>query len=140
MELKKNIDENLKKFLRPFYTRNFGQYVGVRDKFIKIQPNDKMHYPKILQIFLGSACHSSDTFLKKFFLEPTLIKECYVPFVQNIKFDSGYQTKLQGCENLVTMKCKFCHSSTFAVDLKPTKDSHSTREEIKRGGRITKKE
>jgi|LauGreDrversion4_2_1035121.scaffolds.fasta_scaffold25630_6 hypothetical protein len=90
MKVKENIDEDMKKFLRPFYTQQFGNYVGVRDKFIKILPNDKMHYPKILQIFLGSACHSGDTFLKKFFLEPNVIKECYVPFVQNIKFDSGY--------------------------------------------------
>jgi hypothetical protein len=35
----------------------------------------------LLQIFLGSASHSGETFLKKFYLEPNLIKDCFLPFV-----------------------------------------------------------
>ena len=86
----------------------------------------------MLQIFLGSASHSGETFLKKFYLEPNLIKDCFVPFVQNIKIDTGYQTKLQTCDNLVTMKCNFCNSTTLAVDLKKENSTAHHREESKR--------
>lgn len=40
-------------------------------------------------IFIGSACHSADTFLKRFLIDPSIIKEHYVPFVQSYKVDSA---------------------------------------------------
>lgn len=80
---------------------------------------------------MGSASYLGEIFLKKFYLEPNLIKDCFVPFVQNIKIDTGFQTKLQTCDNLVTMKCKNCNSTTLAVDLKKENSTHH-REESKR--------
>jgi len=74
IQVRQNIDENMKKFLRPFYYSN---YQGARENIIKIKPDDKphVHYTKILQMLLGAACHSGETFFKKFFLDPNLIKD-----------------------------------------------------------------
>ena len=73
----KNIDEGFRKFLKPFLTESS----DVRSDFFKIKADDENHYFKLLQIFLGSVSHSGETFLKKFYLEPNLIEECFVPFV-----------------------------------------------------------
>lgn len=47
------------------------------------------YYFKVL-MFLGSACHSADTFLNSFLKDPTTIKNFYVPFVQDFKVHTGY--------------------------------------------------
>jgi hypothetical protein len=52
---------------------------------------------------LGAACHSADTFLRNFLLDPSKIKENYIPFVQNIKVLYGFQSKLQTYEDLISM-------------------------------------
>lgn len=69
--------------------------------------------------------------MRNFFLEPSHILKSYVPFVQNVKFDQGYQTKMQAYENLIPMKCKLCNQYAFAIDLKPQKKESAGREEYK---------
>jgi hypothetical protein len=66
-------------------------------------------------MYLGAACHSENTFMREFFLNPELIKECYVPFVQNIKIDS--QACISKIDDLKVLKCKFCQNSIFVVQL-----------------------
>ena len=48
-----------------------------------------------------------------------------------MKFDQGYQSKMQAYENLVPMKCKLCNSYAFAIDLKPQKIRDPINEESK---------
>lgn len=55
--------------------------------------NDEPYFFKLL-LFVGSACHSADTFLKTFMAKPDAIKQLYVPFVQNIKVHFGCQAKI----------------------------------------------
>jgi hypothetical protein len=67
-----------------------------------------MYYFKLLQVFLGVACQSADTFLRNLLLDPSKIKENYIPFVQNIKVLYGFQSKLQTYDDIISMQCKFC--------------------------------
>jgi hypothetical protein len=80
---------------------------------------------------VGSACHSADTFLKSFLLNPSAITSHFIPFVQNIKVHFGYQATIQSRDNLISMQCKFCSWSTLAVQLPQPRETNK-RGEIKK--------
>jgi hypothetical protein len=59
----------IRDFLLPFCTNQFEEHQE-RNKFIKLEGNDKLHFFKILQMFLGCAALSGNSFLNEFFTNP----------------------------------------------------------------------
>ena len=75
--ISQSIDRDLKNFLMPICK---GELASLESGLMSLQEKKRPYLSKML-LFLGSACHSADTFLKGFLIDPSQIKTSFVPFV-----------------------------------------------------------
>lgn len=89
----KYVDNHLKVFLKPLYSGRLVKAEG-KDRLLDLLHKEKPYF-SMLMLFLGSACHSADTFLQTFMKDPSSMHNYFIPFVQDFKVHFGYQSKIQ---------------------------------------------
>ncbi|CDW84752.1 UNKNOWN [Stylonychia lemnae] len=118
-------DPNFKEFIRTFVDHDFVKLS--RNKFVRIDgmPNEKFHF-KLTWMMIGAAAFANpNTFLSHFYLKPLIIKDNYVPFVQNFQGDSEYHKMFKNNENLSSLKCMKCGQITLRIELSNEKHPKS---------------
>ncbi|CDW73692.1 UNKNOWN [Stylonychia lemnae] len=118
-------DPNFKEFIKTFVDHDFARLS--RSKFVRIEgiPKELVHF-KLTWMMIGAAAFADqNTFLSHFYLKPMIIKDCYVPFVQNFQGDLEYLKIFKNNENLSSLKCMKCGQITFRIELSNEKNLKS---------------
>ena len=112
------MDGLLENFLQPFIENSFERVH--RNSYLQLEDRKIPQHFKLISMMIGAAGYASPSFFThKFFLQPSLMKDCFIPFVQNQSNDFEYQKILQNNEYVTILECVTCKRKTLRIDLEP---------------------